>query len=182
MADTEDRQGAFRRLYDATYPRLAAYARRRLPPGEADDALAEVYLVAWRRFEDLPAGDEALLWLYGVARRVISQDRRSERRRGRLKAKLSAVEPSSASGATDTEQADDRLAVQSALAKLREHDRELLRLSQWEDLNHEELARVFQCTTNAIAIRLHRAHRRFSQALRETERDAGGPLLGESSR
>jgi RNA polymerase sigma-70 factor (ECF subfamily) len=182
MAGTDDRQGAFRRLYDATYPRLAAYARRRLPVGEADDALAEVYLVAWRRFEDIPSGDEALLWLYGVARRVISQDRRSERRRGRLQAKLTAVESPGAASATDTEQADERMAIQSALALLREHDRELLRLSQWEDLNHEELARVFHCTTNAIAIRLHRAHRRFSQALREIESDAGEPLSGESSR
>ena len=182
MAGSEERKQAFRRLYEATYSRLASYARRRLPSGEADDALAEVYLVAWRRFEDIPPGDEALLWLYGVARRVISQDRRSERRRGRLKAKLSAVEPSRPAGATDTERADDRLAVLSALATLREHDRELLRLSQWEDLDHEELARVFECSTNAIAIRLHRAHRRFGEALRRSEQEAGGPLWGESSR
>jgi RNA polymerase sigma-70 factor (ECF subfamily) len=181
MVDSQDRQRAFRRLYEATYPRIAAYTRRRLSPDQADDVLAEVFLVAWRRFEDVPQGDEAVLWLYGVARRVVSEDRRSGRRRGRLVAKLSALGSPDEGHQADTEQLEEQLAVRSALAMLREPDRELLRLSQWEDLNHDELARVFNCSTNAIAIRLHRAHQRFSQALRRIDNEAG-PASGESSR
>jgi DNA-directed RNA polymerase specialized sigma24 family protein len=47
---------------------------------DAQDAAAEVFLPAWRRLEALPAGDAARVWLYGTARRVIANQRRSARR------------------------------------------------------------------------------------------------------
>ena len=69
----------------------------------------------------------------------------------------------------EMERLDEHLAVESALARLRPKDRELLRLAEWEELTTGELAQVFKCSTNAIAVRLHRAHRRFGQALRLVE-------------
>src|SRR6266487_4669548 len=73
MARSDDREDAFRRIYQAYYRHVAAYARRRLNEGEAEDVVAETFLVAWRRVEDIPQGDLTLPWLYGVARRVVSQ-------------------------------------------------------------------------------------------------------------
>jgi RNA polymerase sigma-70 factor (ECF subfamily) len=33
---------------------------------DAADVVAETFLVAWRRLDSVPGGDEARLWLYAV--------------------------------------------------------------------------------------------------------------------
>ena len=56
-------------LYEENARDLLAYAQRRVPVAEdAADLVAETYLIAWRRIGEVPRGDEARLWLYGVAR------------------------------------------------------------------------------------------------------------------
>ena len=50
----------------------------------------ETFTVAWRRAADMPPGDEALPWLYGVARNVLSNQRRSSLRFTRLVAKTAS--------------------------------------------------------------------------------------------
>jgi Sigma-70 region 2 len=57
---------------------------------DAEDAVAEVFLIAWRRLEDVPAGDQARPWLYAAARRVLANQARAAVRRSRLTEKLSA--------------------------------------------------------------------------------------------
>ena len=63
---------AYRRVYDACYPQVLAYLVRRVGSQDAADLAAEVFTVAWRRIDDVPSGDGALPWLYGVAYRVVS--------------------------------------------------------------------------------------------------------------
>jgi RNA polymerase sigma-70 factor (ECF subfamily) len=72
---------------------------------------------------------------------------------------------------SETEHWDEREVVRIALGQLRPKDQELLRLAEWEDLAPPQLAQIFGCSSNAIAIRLHRAHKRFSQALEAIDRD-----------
>jgi RNA polymerase sigma-70 factor (ECF subfamily) len=170
------REAAFRQLYAAHYQHLVAYARRRTSPGEADDVVAETFLVTWRRWEEVPEGDLALAWLYAVARRVLSEGRRGQSRRQRLVAKLGRLGGRGDAPAAD-EGIGDEECVHQAMARLRPHDRELLRLAEWEELSHAQLALVFGCTVNAVSIRLHRAHRRFEAALRYVDSDRS--LRGE---
>src|SRR5262249_27147731 len=106
------------RLYADHGRDVLAYAlRRSASPEDAADAVAETFLVAWRRLADLPVGDEAPLWLYGVARRVLANQRRGERRRVRLAEQLRAelsrsVQTVSAEGSEDV--------LMGALARLEE--------------------------------------------------------------
>ncbi len=65
MPDVETREAQFNRLYELHLEAVRAYAWRRAP-GLADDVVAETFLVAWRRLDDVPA-DDALPWLIGVA-------------------------------------------------------------------------------------------------------------------
>jgi len=58
-------QAQFERLYREYADRVHAYALRRTTPGAADDVVAEVFLVVWRRLGLVP--DEPLPWLLGVA-------------------------------------------------------------------------------------------------------------------
>jgi RNA polymerase sigma-70 factor, ECF subfamily len=165
----DQRMEAFHRLYQAHYRKVAAYARRRLNQQDADDAVAETFLVAWRRLEDIPEGDLTLPWLYVVARRVVSQDGRSRRRRDRLLARVARFRPPVNLEFSETDHFDEQQAVHVALKKLRPEDQELLRLAEWEELAPAQLARVYACSTNAITIRLHRARKRFAEALRSVE-------------
>ena len=74
-------QADFAALFNAHFDSLLAYTRRRTPQlADAEDALAETYVVAWRRFAELPADAQGQrLWLFGVAYRVIANQRRASR-------------------------------------------------------------------------------------------------------
>jgi RNA polymerase sigma-70 factor (ECF subfamily) len=83
------RRERFRLIYEANYTRILAYAlRRTASPEDAADIVSETFATAWRRLDDLPAGDETPLCLYGAARRLLANHRRQEHQRGRLKEML----------------------------------------------------------------------------------------------
>ncbi len=81
-----ERRVKFELLYGEHAPAVKAYVLRRAQASVADDLVAEVFVVCWRRLDELPA--EPLPWLLGVARRVLSTQRRSERRRVALHRRL----------------------------------------------------------------------------------------------
>ena len=71
----------FQDLYLAHYAAILVYCLRRMGHEEAHDVVSEVFTVAWRRIADVPDGNGTLPWLYGVASRQVSDQRRSQRRR-----------------------------------------------------------------------------------------------------
>ena len=76
------------RVYERYAADIAAYALRRSAAADAADVVADTFLVAWRRRGDIPAEPKTLPWLYGVARRVLANQRRSRNRRTRLHDRL----------------------------------------------------------------------------------------------
>lgn len=157
-----DREQRLRAVFDAAYQPLQAFARRRASPGDADDLVAEVLSIAWRRLDDIPPG-AALPWLYGVAHRTLANQRRSTDRRRRLAQKVADQRPAPASPPTDASP------VLDALARLRLEDQEILRLAAWEQLTAAEISVVLDCTPNAAALRLSRARGRLRDAMTRTE-------------
>jgi RNA polymerase sigma factor (sigma-70 family) len=134
-------------------------------------------LVTWRRFADLPAGDEARFWLYGVARRVIANQTRTRTRHGRLGAKLRGdLRATSFVDADPAGAYETRELVQAALAKLPEADRELVLLNTWEGLEPTEIASVVGLAPGTVRTRLHRARGRLRELL------AAGGLETEETR
>jgi RNA polymerase sigma factor (sigma-70 family) len=152
-----DREAVLRALFDAQYHALLAYARRRTgEPADAEEVVAETFVVVWRRLEDLPLEPDAHRpWLYGIARRVILNQRRGLARRIRLRQRVREATPRADSAVS-------RLApVVEAMSRLRAADQEVLRLAAWEGLSHREIGVVLRISANA-AIRLHRARARLS--------------------
>jgi DNA-directed RNA polymerase specialized sigma24 family protein len=81
---TNERRHRFEELYAAHHASLLGYALRRTAnTDDAADVLAETFLAAWRRLDDVPPGPQARLWLYGTARRVLANQRRGELRGSR---------------------------------------------------------------------------------------------------
>jgi RNA polymerase sigma-70 factor (ECF subfamily) len=157
----------FEALFRAHERAVLAYAMRRTSmPADAEDAAAETFAIAWRKLEAVPVVvDEALPWLYAVARRVLANQRRGIGRRERLAALLQVRDVPTPQHVGE---AQDGPAFE-ALARLSASDQELLRLVAWEELGNQQIAVVLGITTNAVAIRLHRARQRFSAALKSID-------------
>ena len=156
----------FRRIYDEQFMAIRSYCLRRLPMSEVNDAVAEVFLVVWRRIDDVPDGDEARLWLYGIARNVVRNTLRSARRRTRLVGKLGPIQQTTG---PDPEMLLVRRSadndVLDALAELRRAVLEILRLSFWEGLSNTETATVLGIEPHAATMRLGRARNRLGSRL-----------------
>jgi RNA polymerase sigma-70 factor (ECF subfamily) len=162
MRDKKGTERRFEALYSAHYQAIAGYVLRRVAADEADDVIAQVFTVAWRRFGEVPPPPGDRLWLFGVARNSISDQKRSERRRSHLHARLTQDAEAVASRHPVPDHASgDQVLV--ALDTLRPADREVLQLVLWDDLSHAEAAAVLGCSPNAFEIR----YRRARQAARE---------------
>ena len=180
VADASEER--FERLYAAHGRAVLAYAVRRVPDAEdAADVVADTFLVAWRRLDGVPAGEEARLWLYGVARRVLANQQRSERRRGRLAERLRRELPAALDA--DGPTAPEIGGVLAALGRLGPEDQEVLRLSGWEELTPGEIATVLGISGVAARSRLHRARHRLRAALQGAPAPENqNPLLLQEAR
>jgi RNA polymerase sigma-70 factor (ECF subfamily) len=157
----DERRTRFEGLFRSHADAVRGYALRRTGPDEVDDVVAETFLIAWRRFDDMPAN--ARPWLLGVARRVMSNRRRSDHRIVSLSDRLAERERRTPSGASDD--SDLRLTIEGALERLPEKEREALRLLAWDGLSTAEAAIVLGCTRATLAVRLHRARRRLTDII-----------------
>lgn len=151
----------FEALYVDHVRAIAGYLRARTDREAAVDALARTFEIAWRRLSDVP--EEPRPWLFGVARRVLADQRRAAGRQETLVERI---------GETLRESADDhaetlggREAVLAALSELGPVEREGLLLVAWDGLSLREAAGVLGCSVGALAVRVHRARRRLRAAI-----------------
>lgn len=151
-------QSRFDALYRAHAGQVKAYAMRRTTAANADDVVAEVFLVVWRRLEAVP--EHPVPWLLATARKVLANQRRGDARTTALRERLAHDRPGDPSGDAG---ADAR--ILGALATLGESDRELLMLVAWEGLAVTEAAVVLGARPGTVSVRLHRARRRLADAL-----------------
>ncbi|MGA2470182.1 MAG: sigma-70 family RNA polymerase sigma factor [Solirubrobacteraceae bacterium] len=155
------RRERFEALFERYQGNIAAYAMRRAPGGLVDDVVEDTFLVAWRSLDRLP--EDPLPWLYGVARRVLANDRRAQRRRAALGERLSREPaPPAAPAAFDASVSEP---LRSALLALSAREREALLLVAWEGLTPAQAAIAAGCADAAMRVRLHRARRALARAL-----------------
>jgi len=157
------RRRRFEQVFDENLRAVYAYVLRRAAPGDVDDAVADVFLVAWRRIDDVP--DDAKPWLLGVARRVLANHRRASARRASLHVRARAE------AETAPAERPDGPPVLRALGAIAARDREILTLVAWDGLSVEEAATVLGCSRGAAKVRYHRAKRRLADALAELEQE-----------
>ena len=154
----------FNELFDENRLDILKYLlRRSANSDDAADALAETFLVAWRRIDAVPEGLEGRLWLFGVARNVRLKQFTKSQRAVTLNERLASELRTISTSSKNEEIASD---VRKALSRLTESDREIVELSAWENLTPAEIASVLGISANAARVRLHRANRRLSEILR----------------
>jgi RNA polymerase sigma-70 factor, ECF subfamily len=161
----ESDEERFEQLYREHVRAIAAYLRARTDQESAVDALARTFEIAWRRLSDIPENPRA--WLFGVARRVLADQRRSA---GRHQALVARISETIASNTQDHAGLfDARDAILAALMELPERQREALLLVVWDGLSQREAATVLGCSTSALSVRVHRARKRLRAAIGNAE-------------
>lgn len=164
MPDEVARRRRFEDLFGEFYEPVLAYALRRVDRELARDVVSETFAAAWRRLDLIPV--DPMPWLLATARRVISNQLRSQQRKqrlaDRLRVEMSDTEPS-------TPDLGDRVSEQhemlSALERLTDEDREALMLVSWEGLSNDRAAQVLGMSREAFDSRLSRARRRLANEI-----------------
>lgn len=148
---------------------VLAYCLRRSTHIDAHEAAADVFAVAWRKFAQMPDGDEALYWLFGVARRVLANQQRSQRRRLQLLDKIGSFAdmPTVGLEAVVVRNAGDQEVI-DALRSLDPKDQEVLALLVWDEVPREDAAGLLDISVQAL-------HKRYQRALRRLERELPPP-------
>lgn len=129
----------------------------------AEDVVSLTFLEAWRLRERVDVGAETgslRPWLLGIATNVARNVRRAARRHSGALARLPPPEvvPDFAEEVTARLGDRERLArVRTALAALRQPEREVLALCVWSGLNYAEAAAALGVPVGTVRSRLSRA-------------------------
>ena len=166
MFESSTDEERFRKAFDDYFDAITRYCFRRLPLSTASDAVASVFVVAWRKIDEMPAGEETLPWLYGVARNEVRTFRRSLRRSTALWVKLSGQPTYPPAGPEAVViRNDEQAQLVRALNTLGSSDQEILRLRAYENLQINQIATVLGCTPDAAKKRCSRATKRLRDAV-----------------
>jgi RNA polymerase sigma-70 factor (ECF subfamily) len=150
----------------ATAPDLLAYFERRVDPRDAAaDLLSEAMVQAWRRSDSAPVDVERCrMWLFVIARNILSNHARTTRRRhalaDRLRQHLSEHTPP-----TDPAEA---LAVREAVRRLPSGQRELVMLIHWDGFSIKEAGELLEIGASTARSRYAAARSRLAEELSET--------------
>jgi RNA polymerase sigma-70 factor (ECF subfamily) len=154
-----------------------------------DDVVQEVFLVVHRRLGDFAGRSSAKTWLYGIVRRVVSDHRRTLRRRPALAstdvpaADVDAVVCERQGPEASAEQAERVRLLHRLLAELGDDKREVFVLAELEGLTIAEIAEALGVNANTIASRVRAARREFEAALdRATPDNETAPCDGAHER
>jgi RNA polymerase sigma factor (sigma-70 family) len=156
----------FEYMYMTHRDAVWSYVVRRLTRDDVDDAVAEVFTVAWRKMSQSPDPHEQLPWLYGIGKNVVRNSHRAANRRRRLWKKVSVMPAADSPGSDvhvvrnfeDTELLD-------AVSRLRPIDQELLRLRTWEELSIKGIAVVVDMSPKSVESRLVRISKNLARML-----------------
>ncbi|MFI6280083.1 RNA polymerase sigma factor [Streptomyces sp. NPDC050988] len=171
--ETRTDEQSFTELYRQHHKAVTNYVLRRTSADEVADVVSEVFLTVWRRLDEIPTAKE-LPWLYGVARRTLANTHRAQQRRDTL-AEMLATQPQ-----RDAEDCAETVVVDLSLARafdaLSDTDKEVLRLTVWEELTARQAALVLGCTAATFHVRLHRARARLRKNLADTSLGHARPI------
>jgi RNA polymerase sigma-70 factor, ECF subfamily len=171
-----DPQQRFQALFEAVYLDLLRFVQRRVHPTHAEDVVADVMLVAWRRLDDVPPDlSAARAWLFGVAHKTLQNTRRREGRQDALAVRLAQIVLTSAAASPSPDAIADMLDVAAAWPRLNVVHREAIALAVLDGLSAPEAAVVLGISPTAFRLRLSRARRSLRQHVESSPSEAHNP-------
>ena len=178
-------RSAFERLVRRHQASVHRFARAlAYDDADAEQALQETFLAAWRAAGRFRYDASARTWLLAIARHAIYRRHRRWADEPAGFASLRELGEAAGWGGEDEAFVDrlvDGEVLAQALASLSPEDREILILRELEGLSHEEAAGVAGLDEAAARARLHRARLRLMTKLRE-DPDHGGDRSAREDR
>jgi RNA polymerase sigma-70 factor (ECF subfamily) len=132
-------------------------------PGSVDDATQEVFVTAWRKWDDFEGRSSARTWLLGIAIRVASDARRKQRPTEEVSVAIPMSGPGPESQ-TASKEVGQR--VEQLLAKLDPERREVLLLVDVEGYSVPEVATATGTNLNTLYTRLRTARQQFEDLVK----------------
>lgn len=171
VSDSSELERAFRDVAPAL---LGYFIRRVTPEEDAADLVSETFLAAWQSPQLHRIAPEMFkAWLFGIARNVLSQHRRSGRRRSALEERLRAnigadlaADLDGTAAGLDPDVADHVRQLISALPAI---DQEIITLVYWEGFSQEEVAGILSKRAVTVRSRLARARALLANELAATD-------------
>jgi RNA polymerase sigma-70 factor (ECF subfamily) len=163
---------SFDALYDALANRLYAYLRRHVrDPQACDDLLQETFLRMHKARGTFVMGAAVLPWAFAIARRLVLDRLRRDRRSPRV---VDDVGPVGVSPARTADRPEQVLEAQQlarrlagALSRLPDSQRTAFELLKQDGLTLAEAAEVLGVTVTAVKLRAHRAYESLRAVLGE---------------
>jgi RNA polymerase sigma-70 factor, ECF subfamily len=170
-------QAAFAELVQRYSGALFNQAYRMLNDAhEAEDAVQEVFLRAYRNLASFDSSRRFVTWLLTIGSNHCIDRLRRRRMRWLTLDDVAFWLPSSEAGPEGRALLDERrMAVQQALQRLPENYRSVTVLRYWHDLSYLEIAEALNLTEATVKTRLHRARKLLAEVLAgEGSRNPGG--------
>ena len=148
----------FAEAFEAEFPALHRYLRRRVGADLADELAAETFATAYAHWQRYDAHRPVRPWLYGIAANLLRHHWRSERRQLRAYARTGidvALEDLDDSVAR-ADAGSRRRRLAALLADLRQDEKEILLLHAWAELTDAEIAEALSIPVGTVKSRLHR--------------------------
>lgn len=131
--------------------------------GLAADATQHTFIKAWQAASTYDADRELAPWIYAIARRTaIDMYRKNSR-----SIVSDEVDSTTPPPALDT--IWEVFEVRSALDRLPDEERQVIKLSHFDGLTHVEIAKHMGIPVGTVKSRSHRAHQRLLELLRHVE-------------
>lgn len=153
-------QVSFEAVFRAHAPYVWRLLRRLgVPEADAEDACQEVFLVVHKKLAGVRAGSPLRTWIYAIATRIASEQRRRPYRREELTGDdlPEGTAPANQEDEVDRRRALDRLDF--ALEKLDHDKRAVFVLFEIEEMPMNEVAAAVGCPLQTAYARLYAARR-----------------------
>jgi RNA polymerase sigma-70 factor, ECF subfamily len=149
----EDENDAWKTWFERYGPKLLLCARQWTRSlADAEDVVQEAFVRFWRHQRDLP-GDPMALLVTSVRRAACDVARREGRRSAREERAFDAADLQSSWFHSTLEEDERRSAIEEALRRLPEPQREVLILKIWGELTFEQIGAELSIPANTAASR-----------------------------
>jgi RNA polymerase sigma-70 factor (ECF subfamily) len=149
-------EGSFRTLYSLYAPKARGTLRQMVGPTHLDDLVQEVFVRVWKGFPKMKDANAFSTWFYRITWNV-AMDARSHaahlRERESQNLDLEFADPKS----PKAESIHNRILVERALKQLSKEHRDVLVLSDFEELSTEEIAGIMAVPAGTVKSRLFHA-------------------------
>lgn len=158
---------AFEQVYEEHFDFVWRSTRRLgVDTAAIDDVVQDIFLVVYRRLDTFEGRSSLKTWLFGIARRVVSDHRRSLARRKPHQQIPEGLASTTEGPDEEADRAQAAEVLRAFLEGLNDDQRSVFMLAELEGMTAPEIAEATDTKLNTVYSRLRLARESFNRAVR----------------